>query len=297
MSRRLAFPKARLALALCVVTAYATVVYALAFGTPPLSFLIPFALVYAALINLGTYFLNLGVFLDVISRGPRGARGVALTFDDGPHPVHTRRVLDLLDEFGAKATFFVIGEKAAAHPDVIRTIAERGHDLGVHSYTHDRFLNMRNERRIARELADTARVLEASTGRRTSLFRPPVGFTSPRTTIAVRELAMDVIGWTARAYDGLGMTTPARIVERVAPALADGAIVLLHDAAERGDAQPASVDALRGLLEAMRARNLAGVGLSAWLPALAATGALRGPVAYSNHRVPLAAGAREGGAS
>lgn len=288
-------PKARLALGACVVLAYGTVGYSIVAGSPPpLGFLVPFAVVYAALINLGTYFLNLQVFLDVISRGPRGARGVALTFDDGPHPVHTRAVLDLLDEFGAKATFFVVGEKAAAHPDVLREIAARGHDLGSHSYTHDRLLNMRHERRIVREIEDTARVIEEHTGQETRLFRPPVGFTSPRTTIAVRRLGMNVIGWTERAYDGLGLTTPARIVERLAPGLHDGAIVLLHDSPERGDAQPASVGALRGLLEILRDRGLRAVALGAWLPALEAEGSLRTNVPHSKPALPLPGGAREG---
>lgn len=290
-------PKTRIALALSVLLAYSTVVYSLWKGPPPLAFLVPFAVVYVALINLGTYFLNLGVFLDVVSRGPRGVKGVALTFDDGPHPVHTRRVLDILDEHGAKATFFVIGEKAARHPDVIREIAARGHDLAIHSFTHDRFLNMRHESRIEREIADTARIIEELTGQKTRFFRPPVGFTSPRTTMAVRALGVDVVGWTARAYDGLGMTTGARIVERIAPSLEDGSIVLLHDAPERGEQMPASVDALPGLLAAMRERGLAGVALGAWLGALEAEGSLRKLLTYSKPALPLAERAREGGAS
>ena len=280
-----------------MVLAYATLGYSLLIGLPPLGFLVPFVIVYVGLINLGTYFLNLQVFVDVISRGPKGARGVALTFDDGPHPTHTREVLDLLDEAGAKATFFVVGEKAARYPEVIREIARRGHELAGHSYTHDRFLNMRAERRIECEIADTARVIEELTGQRTRFFRPPVGFTSPRTTVGVRALATNVVGWTARAYDGLSFTTAAHIVERITPRLADGAIVLLHDSPERGDRRPASVEALRGLLEAMRTRSLTAVSLSAWLPALEAEGTLRKALARSNATLPLAESAGHGGAS
>ncbi len=257
-------------------------------GLPPLAFLVPFVVVYAGLVNLGTYFLNLQVFVDVIRRGPKGARGVALTFDDGPHPEHTLEVLDILDEYGAKATFFVIGEKAARHPDVVCEIARRGHDLAVHSYTHDRFLNMRNERRIEREIVDTARVIEDLAGQRPRFFRPPVGFTSPRTTVGVRALAINVVGWTARAYDGLDFTTPEHIVARIAPKLCDGAIVLLHDAPERGERRPASLGALRRLLEVMRSRSLEAVALQSWIPALDADGSLRKLPSRSNSALPVA---------
>jgi peptidoglycan/xylan/chitin deacetylase (PgdA/CDA1 family) len=228
-------------------------------------------------INLGTYFPNLQVFLDVVSRGPRGAGGVALTFDDGPHPVHTREVLDLLDAHGAKATFFIVGEKAERHPDVVREIGARGHDLAVHGNTHDRFLNMRNERRIADDVTRTVAIIERLTGQRTVLFRPPLGFTSPRTMVVVRELAMNVVGYSARAYDGLDVTNAERIVARVAPKLADGTIVLMHDAAENGDRKPSSIAALPGILAEMKRRGLAGVGLTGWLGALEREGRLRKP--------------------
>src|SRR5690242_21296661 len=77
---------------------------------------------YLALILCGVLILRLGMFVDVVSRGPKDARGVALTFDDGPSPEHTSRVLDLLDEAGVKATFFLIGRKVQAHPEIARAI-------------------------------------------------------------------------------------------------------------------------------------------------------------------------------
>jgi peptidoglycan/xylan/chitin deacetylase (PgdA/CDA1 family) len=274
-------PLARAALVLLVVLGYATLAYAIFYGAPPLYVTIPLVLAYLLVINLGTYFPNLQVFLDVVTHGPRGVKGVALTFDDGPHPQHTRDVLDVLDAFGAKATFFVLGEKAARQPELMREIAERGHDLAVHGYSHDRFLNMRNERRIEGDIAKTAAIIERITGKKTSLFRPPLGFTSPRTMVVVRRMAMNVIGYSARAYDGLAMTDAAKVVARIAPRLEDGAIVLMHDSAERGDRRPSSVDALPGILAAMKERGLVGVGLTSWLGALEREGRLRKPLARS----------------
>lgn len=247
-----------------MVTAYATVLYALVVEVPPLAFLVPFFLLYATTVNLGTFFLNLQAFVDTVSRGPEGARGVALTFDDGPHPIHTREVLDVLDAHGARATFFVIGDKAAAHPDVVREIAARGHWVATHTMHHDRFLNLREERSIERDIEASRDLIESLTGQRPSLFRPPVGFTSPRVRVAVRRLGLTVVGWTLRAYDGLAVTTAAAIVRRIVPRLGDGAIVLLHDAAEVGDRRPPTLDALPAILEAMKERRLEAVSISSW---------------------------------
>ena len=274
---RFSLPPLRAALGVTVALAYAVVIYAVVQGVPPLSLTIPLALVLAVLINVGTYFPNLEVFVDAVSRGPENARGVALTFDDGPHPEHTRAVLDLLDEYGAKATFFVLGVKGESNLELLAEIGRRGHDLAIHGYTHDRLFNMRNEKRIAHEVLETARLIEKTTGQKTRLFRPPLGFTSPRTTVVARELALDLIGYSARAYDGLDVTSGDRVAKRLAPGLVDGAIVLLHDAAERGDRKPASVEALRPILEIMKERGLPGVGLRAWLPMLEREGKLRKP--------------------
>ena len=99
----------RAALASLVVAAYVIVGASIAFGDVPLAATAAVLLALVTVVHLGVFFLNLGVFVDVTSRGPTGRRAVALTFDDGPHPVHTRRVLDLLDAGGHKATFFVVG--------------------------------------------------------------------------------------------------------------------------------------------------------------------------------------------
>ena len=289
-------PKARLLLVALVVAAYATIAWSVFVGFPPLWFLVSLAAIYAIVVNLGVGLLSMQLFVDVLRRGPRGSKGVALTFDDGPHPEHTREVLDILDAFGAKATFFVIGSKAAANPDVVREIARRGHDLGIHSFTHDHFLNLRLETRIEKEIVDSADLIEGLVGERPRWFRPPVGFTSPRVSVAVRKVAVDVVGWSERAYDGLDVTTAVKVVERLAPRLADGDIVLLHDATEKGDRKPASVGALIGILEAMRQRGLEGVKLSTWRAAFEAEGRLRQPFARSKPLPALHESAKEGGA-
>jgi peptidoglycan/xylan/chitin deacetylase (PgdA/CDA1 family) len=220
---------------------------------------------YVALIGFGVAFLRLGMFVDVVWRGPREARGVALTFDDGPSPDHTPRVLDMLDEARVKATFFVIGRKAAAHPDLIRDIVARGHALGIHGHVHDRFLSLRSPDTVGEDLAEAMTTVEAITGVRPTLFRPPVGLTSPRIARALEWFDLVVVGWSVRGVDGWSGAQAERVVARIVPGLADGAIVLLHDAAERDDFRPVSLDALPKILAAMQTKDLEGVRLDAWL--------------------------------
>src|SRR3954451_4356102 len=113
---------------------------------------------YLGVLVLGALDPGLQMFGEVLLRGPEGERGVALIFDDGPHPVHTRAVLDALDGAGAKATFFVLGRKAQAHAEIVREIARRGHLLAVHGDQHDRLLALRS---LARVRADLERAVAA----------------------------------------------------------------------------------------------------------------------------------------
>jgi peptidoglycan/xylan/chitin deacetylase (PgdA/CDA1 family) len=219
---------------------------------------------YAGLLVIGVFCPSLEMFADVVRRGPEGARGVALTFDDGPDPASTRIILDLLERAGAKATFFVVGEKTAQHPELVAEIARRGHALGVHGHTHDRLLSLRSLERVRADLARALESLVRATGRRPRLFRPPIGQTNPRIARAARELDLTIVGWSVRAGDGVRVD-PARVVARVVPKLRDGAIVLLHDAAEHGDRVPAAIDALPPILDSLRARGLAAVSLDEWL--------------------------------
>jgi|SRR5579859_1668568 len=219
---------------------------------------------YGALVTWGVLSPSLEMFAEVVWRGPDGARGVALTFDDGPHPASTRAVLDALDEAGAKATFFVIGEKAACHPELVREIAARGHLVGVHGDRHDRALSFRSLDRVRSDLARAVEVVTLATGERPRFYRPPVGQTNPRIARAARELGLTIVGWSLRGRDGI-RARPERVVARIVPRLRDGAIVLLHDAAERDDRKPAAPDALPRILDALHARNLPAVRIDAWV--------------------------------
>ena len=220
---------------------------------------------YLALILCGVLILRLGMFVDVLWRGPVDARGVALTFDDGPSPATTPKVLEQLAAAGVKATFFVIGRKVKLYPELVRAIVAGGHAVGVHGYDHDRLFSLRTPESIRLDLARAIEVITAASGEAPTLFRPPIGHTTPRIAGALETFDFTVVGWSVRGLDGLAGARADRVAARIVPHLKDGAIVLLHDAAENEDFTPASLAALPKILAAMARKNLPGVRVDAWL--------------------------------
>ncbi len=258
-------PAGRILLYTASIGAIALVVRSIAMGPLPLYASVIALHVYVAIILCGVFLLRLGMFVDVVSRGPEGARGVALTFDDGPSPRSTPQILDLLDGAKVKATFFVIGHKAEKHPDLVREILKRGHAVALHSYAHDRLFSLKRASYVRDDLKKAMAVLTEITGDEPVLFRPPIGHTNPTIARVVKELRLEVIGWSVRALDGVAAADPRRVAARVKRGLEDGAIVLMHDASERDDRTPASVAALPSILAAMAAKNLDGVRVDDWL--------------------------------
>lgn len=215
------------------------------------------ALVSYALIALaGVLEPRLQMYAPVLWRGPSNQPEIALTFDDGPHPVHTREVLRLLAQYEVRATFFVIGKKVDAHPDVLREIVAAGHEIGIHGYEHDRLHTLRTPSTIIADASLALDRVEAITGQRPALFRPPVGHISPRTETAARKLGLVLVTWSVSGRDGLASANAHKVAMRVRRGLRPGAIVALHDAAERSDRKPAGVAALPAVLEAVQAQRL-----------------------------------------
>ena len=233
-------------------------------GPPPLWLALAVLIAYLAIVSIAVTQLRLRVFVDAMIRGPAKARGVVLTFDDGPDPASTPKILEILDEAGARATFFLIGRKVAKHPDVAKMIVERGHTIGLHSHAHDRLMSLRLANTWRRDLRRGLRAIESATGNGTKLFRPPIGHTNPQAPRVLAELGLKTIGWTISARDGVSADHEA-VAHRVISQLHDGAIILLHDAAELGDHEPASVIALPKILDAIKDRQLTIVPLTDWL--------------------------------
>jgi peptidoglycan/xylan/chitin deacetylase (PgdA/CDA1 family) len=243
----------------------ALALHAAADGEPVLAVIGGLSLGWGALATTGVVFPSLEIYGHVVFRGPPGGARVALTFDDGPHPVTTRRVLEALAPTRHRATFFVLGEKARRHPDVVREIHAGGHTFGIHGDCHDRFHSFRMPRSVRDGIGRASDAVEAATGVRPRFFRPPLGHTSLTTVQGARRAGVTLVGWSSRGYDGIRRRSPDAVVKRIRRTLTDGAIVMLHDASEHDDFEPASVRALPRLMALLDERGLASVGLDALL--------------------------------
>jgi peptidoglycan/xylan/chitin deacetylase (PgdA/CDA1 family) len=153
---------------------------------------------------------------------------IALSFDDGPDPVSTPYFLDLLAARGVAATFFLLGHHAARERSLVRDLAEAGHEVAVHGWTHE-CLALVPPRRIARELARTREVLEETTGTPVRWYRPPYGVLTAAGLWAAGRAGLRTVLWSAWGVDWSAGATPTTIVRRVSHAVRPGGTVLLHD--------------------------------------------------------------------
>lgn len=149
---------------------------------------------------------------------------LALTFDDGPHPEYTLRLLDVLDRYQAKATFFCVGKFAAMHPEVIRQAAEAGHVVGNHTWDHPSFPLLDHTERCA-QIQQCEEALKPYGSR---LFRPPYGHQSLASRLDLLQMGYQVVGWTLAAPDWR-LTDPRPIAEEVLPLVRPGRIIGFHD--------------------------------------------------------------------
>ncbi|MEO6600114.1 MAG: polysaccharide deacetylase family protein [Polyangiaceae bacterium] len=249
-------------LLLWVTSVTALIWCGLSWRAPPNSLELGVAFVGLSLYStLGVLWPHSGMYGAALGRGKAGTRQVALTFDDGPHPVTTRAVLELLRTHEARATFFLLGHKVEAHPDVVREIHAAGHTLGIHGFQHDHLFSLRSAGYAQSQIERARRAIEKACGVSPTLFRPPVGFASHWTFRGAERARVEIVAWSVRSLDGLRSARPERVAKRVIEHLTDGAIVLLHDAAEHDDFTPASLAALPEILRVLRERQLISVGV------------------------------------
>lgn len=158
-----------------------------------------------------------------------GAAGhIALTFDDGPDPGSTVPFLDALDRLGWRATFFMLGEMAVAHPDVAKEVARRGHEVAVHGYAHSNHI-WRSPRWARHDVMKARDTLGELTGAEPRWARPPYGALSASTLLAARQAGLAPVLWSTWGRDWRVEATPESIVDDVSTTLVPGATVLLHD--------------------------------------------------------------------
>ena len=165
----------------------------------------------------------------VFTRFETSEREVWLTIDDGPSAAHTTQILDLLKQFNARATFFVIGEKAEQYPHLVTEILAHGHTLANHTHTHPRFwFWCAGAGRIRREIDRCAETLRTTPERPANYFRAPAGMKNMFVHPALARRGLGLVGWTVRGLDSV-KSDAAAVAERIEKRVRPGAIVVLHE--------------------------------------------------------------------
>ena len=181
-------------------------------------------------------------------------RKLALTYDDGPNDPHTLHLLDLLAEQDVRATFFLIGRFAAQRPDIVRRIAEGGHVIGNHTYSHPNLIFC-SATRVAQEIDDCAKAINDAIGMHSDLFRPPFGGRRPGVLRVVAEKGLVPVMWSVASYDWTASAT-AEAIERHArrQIKRGGNVILLHDGSHKamGGDRRHSVEASRAIIHACK---------------------------------------------
>jgi len=188
---------------------------------------------------------------------------IAITIDDGPDPLVTPQVLAQLEEAGARASFFCIAERVAAHPALAREILARGHDIQNHTASHRHSFSFLGPRGYAAELARAQQLIESVTGQRPRCFRAPAGFRNPFLAPVLARMGLTLVSWTRRGFD-TREARPQCVLERLTRGLRAGDILLLHDGHAAGAAagEPVILRVLPRLLQQCRAAGLRPVRLS-----------------------------------
>jgi peptidoglycan/xylan/chitin deacetylase (PgdA/CDA1 family) len=203
----------------------------------------------------GAFHRNSFVFGPVLGHLPTDEKQVALTFDDGPNPDATPRILDTLGEYGVRATFFVLGRHAERWPDLVHRAVREGHQVGNHGYFH-RKLHFKTPHYVRRDVTLGKRAIERSGVPAPHFFRAPHGFRSPWVSAIAGSLGERTIGWSLGVWDS-DLPGVSAIVNRTIEGVKPGSIVLLHD----GDGYNAdgnrlqTAEALAGIITGLRERG------------------------------------------
>ncbi len=194
----------------------------------------------------GTFLPNSPLFGPVFRRVE--GKGALLSIDDGPDPVDTPVLLDLLDRHGSKAVFFVIGDKVRRYPELVREIVRRGHEIGNHTMTHPAgTMWCAGPGRTRREIVECSRAIEEVTGVKPRWFRAPAGHRNWFTHPVLREQGLELVGWRKRAFDAVRRDVPW-IVKRLTTDVKDGDIILLHEAT------PIAKEVMEGVLRGVSSK-------------------------------------------
>ncbi len=172
---------------------------------------------------------------------------VALTFDDGPHPLYTPQILDILKEFGVNATFFVVGSNAETYPRLMQRIVAEGHELGNHTYNHFHVAKLKKEELI-RDIDACQETLERVAGTKVHFFRPPEGVCTENVKEYCERNGLTIVIWSVDTRDW-AHTPIEEICRNVKQNAKDGSIILMHDFIGKNSPTPAALRRIIPMLQ------------------------------------------------
>lgn len=196
---------------------------------------------------MGASFIRLQFFTKSFCKKQTKQKVIALTFDDGPC-MQTEKIIEILDKYNAKATFFCIGKNILTHKKLIKTMSDKGYEIGNHSYFHSNFFPLKKTKKIKAEIEKTNDEIERIIGKKNKLFRPPFGVTNPNIACATKQTKMKVIGWSIRSYD-TSIKSNKRLNRRIIKQIKKGKIILLHDTS------PKIINTLENILKYLQKEN------------------------------------------
>lgn len=185
---------------------------------------------YLIILAIGSYKIQLNFYTKSINRA-KNTNKVALTFDDGPHPIYTSKILKILDNNNSKATFFLIGKNVEQYPHITKEILKYDCEIGNHSYSHSIFIDFKSHKDLINDINMASNEIFKHTKLRPKFFRPPFGVTTPILNNVLKKLNLKSIGWTVRSFDTIYKEKES-LIKKILSGIAGGQIILLHDTQE-----------------------------------------------------------------
>lgn len=213
--------------------------------------------VTVAVIAWAVFDVNSSFWARTLWRAPAATKGVALTFDDGPDPEFTPRVLEILREHKVTATFFCVGARVRENPALAKAIVEAGHTIGNHSDSHGMWINFSFKAKLAAEIRACNEAIQQATGKTPAFYRAPHGFKNPSLGDALKAAGMVAIGWQVRGFDAV-VNNAAKIAQRIVEKAKPGGVILLHDGSglQGSNDRKATLEALPVVIDGLKARGL-----------------------------------------
>jgi peptidoglycan-N-acetylglucosamine deacetylase len=182
---------------------------------------------WLTILTLGAFKIGWNFYFFSYSHGDRSVPEVALTFDDGPDAEVTPKILEILEKYKVRATFFCIGKKIGNNPEIFKEIVSPDHEFGNHTYSHSSLFDLFSVKKMVKEILKTDDAIEKLYGHKPGLFRPPYGVTNPALRKALKKTGHVSVSWSVRSFDTV--RKPETVLKKINKNVKNGDIILFHD--------------------------------------------------------------------